>query len=94
MAGENSGAAVKRLDAWRGKPKRAGRPAKLFTIKEVGEACGLPGPVIMQLCERTWIDGAGWMYTAEQLHAAVEIAEDLRRGRAADARLTETSSKN
>ena len=84
MVGENSDATVTRLDTWRGKSKRAGRPAKLFTIKEVGEACGLPGPVIMQLCERTWIDGAGWMYTADQLHAAGETAEDLRRARAAD----------
>jgi hypothetical protein len=56
---------------------------RLYTIKEVGDACGLPGPVIMQLTPRTWIDGAGWMYTAEQLRAAVVIADDLRRERAA-----------
>lgn len=50
----------------------------LHTIADVVEACGLPGPVIMQLCPRTWTD-QGWMYTAEQLSEAVVIAADHRR---------------
>ena len=84
MAGGKAEGTVIRLDTWRGGSKAAGRPAKLFTIKQVREACGLPGPVIMQLAPRTWIDGAGWMYTAEQLRAAIEIAEELRRARVAN----------
>jgi hypothetical protein len=61
----------------------------MFTINEVGDACGLPGPVIMQWVPRTWVDGHGWMFTAEQLRAAVKIAEDYRRDRAANAPLRE-----
>jgi hypothetical protein len=51
---------------------RRKRPAGLFTIKEVAEACQLPQPAVAQLARRTWTDN-GWMYTAEQLHSAVEI---------------------
>ena len=54
--------------------------ARLFTIKEVGDHCGLPGPVIMQLVPRTWTE-RGWMYTGEQLRASIAVAEDLRRRR-------------
>jgi hypothetical protein len=54
--------------------------SRLFTIKEVGDHCGLPGPVIMQLVPRTWT-ATGWMYTSDQLIAAVGVAEDLRRRR-------------
>ena len=53
----------------------------MCTVADVGDACGLPGPVIMQVVPRTWTS-AGWMYTGEQLRAAVVIAEDLRRERA------------
>lgn len=55
----------------------------VFTIKDVGEACGLPHPVIAQLVPRTWT-ASGWMYTAAQVHAAVVLAERLRRPRAAE----------
>lgn len=50
----------------------------LFTIQQVGQACGLPGPVIMQLVPRTWT-AIGWMYTASQLHDAAVIAANMRR---------------
>jgi hypothetical protein len=56
--------------------------SRLFTIKEVGDHCGLPGPVIMQLVPRTWT-AKGWMYTSEQLRASIDVAEDLRRRREA-----------
>jgi hypothetical protein len=54
--------------------------AGLFTIKEVGDACGLAQPVVAQLVPRTWTD-AGWMYTADALAYAVQIAPDVRAGR-------------
>jgi hypothetical protein len=54
--------------------------AGLFTIKEVGDACGLPQPVVAQLVPRTWTD-AGWMYTADALAYAMQIAPDVREGR-------------
>jgi hypothetical protein len=60
--------------------KRNGRGGGLFTISEVGDACGLPGPVIMQLVPRTWT-ADGWMYTRDQMRTAIEIAADLRRDR-------------
>ncbi|MBP1823168.1 hypothetical protein J3E61_006804 [Mycobacterium sp. OAE908] len=50
-----------------------------FTIKDVGAACGLPGPVIAQLVPRTWVDGVGWMYTGEQVAASIVLGENLRR---------------
>ena len=56
------------------------QPAGLFTIKEVGDACGLPQPVVAQLVPRTWTD-AGWMYTAAAWAYAVQIAPDVREGR-------------
>lgn len=55
------------------------RGASLFTIRQVGQACGLPAPVIMQLVPRTWVKDAGWMYTADQLRDAVVIAANMRR---------------
>jgi len=60
------------------------RPARLYTIKEVGEACGLPAGAIMQLVPRTWTQ-EGWMYTGEQLADSVRIAANLRRERVAAA---------
>jgi hypothetical protein len=60
--------------------RAASGSAQLFTIKQVGDACGLPHPVIMQLVPRTWTE-AGWMYTNEQLLAAIAIADNLRWGR-------------
>lgn len=57
----------------------AGSGAASYTIKDVSRACGLPGPVIAQLVPRTWVDGVGWMYTSEQVHASVGLAENLRR---------------
>jgi hypothetical protein len=50
-----------------------------YTIKDVSAACGLPGPVIAQLVDRTWVDGVGWMYTGEQMAQSVTVAENLRR---------------
>lgn len=53
---------------------------EMFTVKDVAEACGLPQPVVAQLVPRTWT-ADGWMYTAEQLQSAVEIAAETRRTR-------------
>lgn len=80
MAGTDT--TVKWLFRWQGRRDDSARLARLYTIKDVGDACGLPGPVIMQLVPRTWTD-EGWMYTREQLDAAVTIAAELRRNRAA-----------
>jgi hypothetical protein len=79
MGGANSEGTV----TWLWRNRRAGEAQEaetpqLHTIKDVVEACGLPGPVIMQLCPRTWT-AEGWMYTAEQLDAAVVIAAEHRR---------------
>lgn len=57
----------------------SGEHAQLFTIADVADACGLPQPVVAQLVPRTWTD-AGWMYTADQLQFAVQIAPDVRAG--------------
>jgi hypothetical protein len=51
-----------------------------FTINEVGDACKLPQPIVAQLVPRTDTD-AGWMYTAEQLAYAAQIAPEVRAGR-------------
>jgi hypothetical protein len=67
---------------WRNRRPEAAQPPELRTIKDVVAACGLPGPVIMQLVPRTWTD-EGWMYTAEQLDEAVVIATEHRRKLAA-----------
>jgi hypothetical protein len=67
---------------WRNRRVEEAEPPQLHTIKDVVEACGLPGPVIMQLVPRTWTD-QGWMYTTEQLDAAVVIAAEHRRTLAA-----------
>lgn len=82
MAGTDTEDTVTWLFRWRDRRDSGARPGRLYTIKDVGDACGLPGPVIMQLVPRTWTD-EGWMYTREQLDAAVMIAADLRRQRAA-----------
>ncbi|KMO82597.1 hypothetical protein MCHLDSM_01220 [Mycolicibacterium chlorophenolicum] len=54
----------------------------MFTVKDVADACGLPQPVVAQLVPRTWT-AEGWMYTGEQVEAAVSIAEEFR-ARSAD----------
>jgi hypothetical protein len=56
---------------------------ELFDIKQVGDVCGLPHPVIAQLVPRTWTE-SGWMSTAAQVHAAVDIAERLGCARATE----------
>jgi hypothetical protein len=69
------------IDSWRNRRRvRRLKAAGLFTIKQVGDACGLPQPVVAQLVPRTWTD-AGWMYTADALAYAVRIAPDVRAGR-------------
>jgi hypothetical protein len=80
MGGANAEGTVTWL--WRNRQTEAAQPPKLHTIKDVVAACGLPGPVIMQLVPRTWTD-EGWMYTAEQLDEAVVIAAEHRRKLAA-----------
>ena len=77
--GVNSRAAVARLKGWRGCRGVSAGAGALYTIRDVGAVCGLPGPVIAQLVPRTWVDGVGWMYTAEQLGESVPLAENLRR---------------
>lgn len=79
MAAENT---VISMDFARRRRDEAREASRLFTIKEVGDHCGLPGPVIMQLVPRTWTP-AGWMYTGEQVRASIAVAEDLRRRREA-----------
>lgn len=76
------------LYRWHGRQHKTAVAPKLYSIKDVGDACGLPAAAIMQLVPRTWTD-AGWMYTADQLAAAVTIAADLRRQRAAEASTTD-----
>ena len=78
MAGADTVGTVSWLHRWQ--HRRNARPGRLYTVAEVGNACGLPGPVIMQLVPRTWTD-EGWMYTGEQLQAAIKIAAELRRER-------------
>lgn len=68
---------------WRVRRSEPVLPPGLFTIKQVGQACGLPGPVIMQWVPRTWVDDLGWMFTSEQVQEAVTIAEGWRRSRSA-----------
>jgi hypothetical protein len=92
MAGTDTEDAVTWLYRWRARRDGAADPVRLYTIKDVGDVCGLPGPVIMQLVPRTWTD-AGWMYTAAQLEAAVAIADELRNGRAAGPGAAENPKK-
>jgi predicted transcriptional regulator of viral defense system len=69
------------LGSWRNRRHvRQLKAAGLFTIKDVADACNLPQPIVAQLVPRTWTE-AGWMYTAEQLAYAVQIAPDVREGR-------------
>lgn len=83
MAGEDTVRAVTWLDKWCARRTEPVLPPGMFTVKQVGDACGLPGPVIMQWVPRTWVDGVGWMFTDEQLREAVTIAAQWRRSRAA-----------
>lgn len=50
-----------------------------LTVKDVADASGLPQPVVAQLVPRQWVDGAGWMYTRQDLDFAVEIGGELRK---------------
>ena len=69
------------IDSWRSRRRvRRLRAAGLFTIKDVSDACGMRQPVVAQLVPRTWTD-AGWMYTADALDYAMQIAADVREGR-------------
>jgi hypothetical protein len=69
------------IDSWRNQRRlRRLKADGLCTIDRVADAGGLPQPVVAQLVPRTWTD-AGWMYTAEQLAYAVQIARDVREGR-------------
>jgi hypothetical protein len=79
MAAENT---VMLMDFARRRRDEAREASQLFSIKEVGDHSGLPGPVIMQLVPRTWTE-QGWMYTDDQLLASVAVAADLRRRREA-----------
>jgi hypothetical protein len=54
-----------------------GGPGRMFTVKEVSVACGLPQPVIAQKVSRS-LTAAGWMYSAAQVQEAVELAASLR----------------
>lgn len=54
-------------------------PTGLFTVAEVSQACGLPVPVVMQLVPRTWVERVGWLYTRDQIGAAIAISEELGR---------------
>lgn len=88
MTAENT---VIPVDFTRRRRDATGQTRQLFTIKEVGDRCGLPGPVIMQLVPRTWTP-RGWMYTAEQVDAAIATAHRLRREREARRAATPTAS--
>jgi hypothetical protein len=77
--GVNSQTTVTRLDRWRRRRGVTARGGAQYTIRDVGAACGLPGPVIAQLVQRTWVDGVGWMYTGEQLRESVSLAENMRK---------------
>jgi hypothetical protein len=61
----------------------------MFSIAQVSQASRLPQPVIMQWVSRTWVDGVGWVFTAEQLGEAVEGAAQWRASRAASESLTQ-----
>ncbi len=63
-------------------PRYQNADEPIFTVKDVATASGLPQPVIAQLIARTWTDD-GWMYTAAQLHTAVEMAHQMRAARIA-----------
>jgi hypothetical protein len=68
-----------RIDSWRNRWRvRRLQAAGLFTIDQVADACRLPQPVVAQLVPRTRT-AAGWMYTAEQLAYAVQIARPCAR---------------
>jgi hypothetical protein len=51
--------------------------AATFSVKDVSDASGLPQPVVAQLVPRTDTP-EGWMYTAEQLQYAIDIAAEIR----------------
>jgi len=63
------------------RPSSSIRAGHTVHDQQVGDTCGLPHPVIAQLGPRTWT-AAGWLYTAEQLRAAVAVGDNLRRARA------------
>lgn len=51
--------------------------AATFNVKDISDASGLPQPVVAQLVPRTDTP-EGWMYTAEQLQCALDIAAEIR----------------
>lgn len=59
---------------------RSANDPRLFTIKQVSDASGLPQPVIAQVVPRTWTD-AGWMYSTDQMLRAAQISTAVRRGK-------------
>lgn len=60
-----------------GRGRRAPVSGHLFTVKDVADASGLPQPAIGQLVGRTWTD-QGWMFTADQMQLAIDIAAERR----------------
>ncbi|HEX9177703.1 MAG TPA: hypothetical protein VF874_17045 [Mycobacterium sp.] len=54
---------------------------RLFTIKDVAAASGLPQPAAAQVVPRTWTP-KGWMYTAAQVRYAAEVGQTMRSQRA------------
>lgn len=70
MKGDGDGVVVPLRRAW---PPAAAS----FSVKDVADATGLPQPVVAQMVPRTDTP-EGWMYTAEQLQHAIDIADDIR----------------
>lgn len=61
-----------------GRGRRDPASGRLFTVKDVADASGLPQPAIGQLVGRTWTQ-QGWMFTATQMQMAIDIAAERRR---------------
>ena len=80
------------LGKWRTRRTEPQIPPGMFSIAQVSQASTLPQPVIMQWVSRTWVDGVGWVFTAEQLREAVEAAAQWRAWRAASESSTREDS--
>jgi hypothetical protein len=80
------------LGRWRARRAEPQIPPGMFSIAEVSEASRLPQPVVMQWVSRTWFDGVGWVFTAEQLLEAVQRAAQWRASRAASEWSTQEDS--
>lgn len=64
------------IDSWRNRRRvRRLTTAGLFTIKEVGDACGLPQPVVAQLIPRTWCQLRRFTDGIPNLEAALDYFE-------------------